>query len=113
MEMARWSSALAAVCLGTGVLAACGSDEERGDRDAFCAAVAIYATSVENGLEDSADDAFELMREQAPGPVHDAFRTMDENAPNSVRVSEQEAFDSANARVNEYIRNDCDLDVTL
>lgn len=91
----------------------CSSEDSGGDRNAFCAAVLLYAASVENGLNDNADDAFEVMRDQAPGRVRDAFETMDDNPSNSLRLSEQAAFQDARATVNDYIRDDCDLDVNL
>lgn len=113
-------------------LGACSDDG--GSTDAFCQVVeerwvtweptdldALLAES--DGLEEAAAAADEIARESdnlradtleaASGDLRDDLQTMFDSDPNSVDLDEQEAYEEAQERVNEIIREDCRLDFGL
>lgn len=55
--------------------------------------------------------AYREMIETAPEAIADAFAVLDVSDPDSVRISEQEAFDEADLKIQEYVADECDVEL--
>ncbi len=104
-------------------LAACGGGSE--DSTAFCDSVEAFPDAIAEGRnapEDMADleATIQLLenveadvRANAPGSIKDDVGVIFDTGSDSVRVSEQERLTEAREKVNDYIREECDLTITL
>lgn len=116
-----------AILLVAASLGACSSGG--GDPAAFCPAVEEFAQTeaetedavaeIEAGITTAQEvverktAVYEKLVEEAPDDIAKDLRTLDRLTEDSHKISEQEQYEEAQSRVNEYIRKTCDLDITL
>jgi hypothetical protein len=115
--------ALLAVVVGV----SCGGGGDSGDKEAFCSTVlklndlnselvdaqdSMSLSDMSDGL-DKADELFKSLEETAPSRLVDDMKDLNRIDSDSVRISEQERYREAQSNVNEYIHQDCDLDIDL
>lgn len=118
---------MAALAVTAGLLLPACSDDGDGDIAAWCSSVeelahfirdAPSASDFENmdDLEAALDDIDRIekaVRDGAPSSLRDDVATIFDTDSDTLRVSEQEDVERARGKVNDYIREKCDLDVGL
>lgn len=117
---------LGAVALTVGLVACSGGDSQEAV-DAWCEKVAeipdslaearaVEASGTFGDLEEQLDRMNALLDElasTAPGSIEDDVRTVIDTDSDTLVISEQDAVAESRDAVNEYIRDECDLNIGL